>query len=69
MLRIILSFYEKSHDAVNKGVEINDLFSMPVRERISRMKYISDDEGSKPFDEIEEELSNQVQTLIGEKDR
>lgn len=69
MLRIILSFYEKSHDAVNKGVEINDLFSMPVRERISRMKYISDDEGSKHFDEIEEELSNQVQTLIGEKDR
>ncbi|NLZ82089.1 MAG: V-type ATP synthase subunit A, partial [Clostridiales bacterium] len=69
MIRVILGFYEKSQDAVKKGVEINDLFSMPVREKISRMKYIEEDEGSNPFVEIEEELSNQVQVLIGEKDR
>ena len=65
MLKIILAFYEKSQEAVKKGVDIKGLFSMPVREKISRMKYIPQKEGSKPFDEIEDELSKQVESLIG----
>ena len=65
MLKIILAFYEKSQEPVKKGVDIKGLFSMPVREKISRMKYIPQKEGSKPFDEIEDELSKQVESLIG----
>lgn len=65
MLKIILAFYEKSQEAVKKGVDIKGLFSMPVREKISRMKYIPQTEGGKPFDEIEDELSKQVESLIG----
>ena len=65
MLKIILAFYEKSQEAVKKGVDINSLFSMPVREKISRMKYIPQTEEGKPFDEIEEELSKQIESLIG----
>ncbi|NLE24823.1 MAG: V-type ATP synthase subunit A [Clostridiaceae bacterium] len=65
MLKIILAFYEKSQEAVKKGVDIKGLFSMPVREKISRMKYIPQTEGSKPFDELEDELSKQVESLIG----
>lgn len=69
MIKIIMAFYEKSQDAVKKGVDINNLFSIPVREKISRMKYIPEKEGSKPFDDIEEELSTQIETLIGGDDR
>ncbi|HHU90537.1 MAG TPA: V-type ATP synthase subunit A [Clostridiaceae bacterium] len=65
MLKIILAFYEKSQEAAKKGVDINSLFSMPVREKISRMKYIPQTEEGKPFDEIEEELSKQIESLIG----
>ncbi len=65
MLKIILAFYEKSQEAVKKGVDINSLFSMPVREKISRMKYIPQTEGSKPYDDIEDELSKQIGSLIG----
>jgi len=65
MLRIILTFYEKSQEAVKKGVDINKLFAMPVREKISRMKYIPEAEGDKPFDEIEDELLKQIESLIG----
>ncbi len=65
MLKIILAFYEKSQEAVRKGVDINALFSMSVREKISRMKYIPQSEGSAPFDAIEEELSKQIESLIG----
>ncbi|NLL67297.1 MAG: V-type ATP synthase subunit A, partial [Clostridiaceae bacterium] len=69
MLKIILAFYEKSQEAVKKGADINSLFSMPVRERISRMKYIPQTEGSKPFDDIEDELSKQIDSLFGGNDR
>ena len=65
MLKILLAFYEKSQEAVKKGVEIKSLFSMSVREKISRMKYTSQTEGTKPFDDIEEELSQQIESLIG----
>jgi len=65
MLKIILQFFEKSQEAVRKGVDINSLFTIPVREKISRMKYISPTEGEKPFDEIEDELSKQIESLIG----
>jgi V/A-type H+-transporting ATPase subunit A len=63
MLKIILAFYEKSQEAIKKGVDINDLFSLPVRVKISRMKLLPQKEGSKPFDEIEEELSKQIEAL------
>ena len=33
MLKIILAFYYKGQEAIKKGVNINDLFSMPVREK------------------------------------
>lgn len=65
MLKIILAFYEKSQEAVKKGVDINSLFKMPVREKISRMKYIPETEGDKSFDEIEDELFKQIESLIG----
>ena len=63
MIRIIMAFYEKSQEAVKKGVDIEDLFKLPVREKISRMKMISQEQGSKPFDEIEEELTRQIEAL------
>ncbi|MGI6086009.1 MAG: V-type ATP synthase subunit A [Acetivibrionales bacterium] len=69
MLKIILEFYEKSQGAVKKGADIKSLFSMPVREKISRMKYIPQTEGSKPFDVIEEELAKQIDSLIGGEGR
>lgn len=64
MIRVIMAFYEKSHEAVKKGVDIENLFRLPVRERISRMKLIPPSEGSKPFDEIEDELSRQIESLF-----
>lgn len=63
MLKIILSFYYKGHEAVKKGVSIKDLFSMPVREKIGRLKYVPQNEVETTFNQVEQELSAQIEAL------
>ena len=36
MMKLVLAFYEKSVDALNKGADMNALIAMPVREKIGR---------------------------------
>ena len=64
MLKIILMFYYKSMEAIRKGVGIDDLFSMPVREKIARLKYVPEEKIKETFSEVDEELSNQIEALI-----
>jgi len=64
MLKIILAFYYKGMEAIKKGVSIDDLFSMPVRERIARLKYVPEEKIQESFREVEEELSSQIEALI-----
>ena len=42
MMKLVLAFYEKSVDALNKGADMNALIAMPVREKIGRYKYTTD---------------------------
>ncbi len=63
MLKIILAFYYKSQEAVKKGASIKDLFSMPVREKIGRLKYVPQKEVASTFDQVEKELSAQIEAL------
>lgn len=69
MIKIILAFYYKSQEAVNKGVGIKSLFNMPVREKIARLKYVPQEEMKATFDQIEDELSAQVEILSSQDDR
>ena len=36
MMKLVLAFYEKSVDALNKGADMNALIALPVREKIGR---------------------------------
>jgi V/A-type H+-transporting ATPase subunit A len=69
MLKIILAFYYKAHEAVKKGVEIKELFSMPVREKIGRLKYVPQTEMNATFDQVERDLSSQIEALTSGSDR
>ena len=40
MLKLIYDFYRLGIDAINRGVEFNELLNLPVREKIGRAKYI-----------------------------
>ncbi|MCG1012305.1 ATP synthase subunit A [Tepidanaerobacter sp. GT38] len=63
MLKLILMFYEEAQKAIDKGVVFSEIENLPVRERIARAKYL-DEKDIKVFDEIEQELKQQVEKLM-----
>jgi V/A-type H+/Na+-transporting ATPase subunit A len=42
MLKIILTFYDRTSDAMNKGIALNKILKLPVKAEIGRMKELSD---------------------------
>lgn len=64
MMRLIIDFYSLGNGAIDEGVDIEDIIEIPVREKIGRAKYIEEKDIDK-FDEIENELKQQIQALIG----
>ncbi len=64
MMRLIIDFYSLGNGAIDEGVDIEDIIEIPVREKIGRAKYIEEKDIDK-FDEIENELRQQIQALIG----
>jgi len=55
MLKVILTFYDRISDAMNKGIALNKILKMPLKAEIGRMKELSDVE--------------KIRTLIGEIDK
>lgn len=55
MLRIILEFYHLAKDKLKAGMDFEQATKLPIREKISRIKYIPEDK-LKDFDQIEAEL-------------
>lgn len=65
MLKLIMTFNSSGRKVIEAGVEINDVFSLPVREKIGRAKYIPEDEVDGAFYKIESELKDQMDELLG----
>jgi V/A-type H+-transporting ATPase subunit A len=57
MIRVILEFYRLGKEKLKEGVDFEKIVKLPVRERISRLKYIEEDK-LEEFDKVEEELKN-----------
>ena len=68
MMKLVLAFYEKSVDALNKGADMNTLIAMPVREKIGRDKYTTDDDIESEYKNVEEELDKEVAAAFGKED-
>jgi V/A-type H+-transporting ATPase subunit A len=67
MLQLIMNFYYLGKNAVESGVNIKDLFEIPVREKIGRAKYTTEDQVNTAFPEIESELKEQIEALISKE--
>jgi V/A-type H+-transporting ATPase subunit A len=67
MLKLIMAFYYKGKKAVESGADINKLFSMPVRERVGRAKYIPEAQINAEILKIETELSQQINELTSKE--
>ena len=68
MMKLVLAFYEKSVDALNKGADMNALIAMPVREKIGRYKYTTDADIESEYKNVEEELDKEVAAAFGKED-
>ena len=67
MLKLIMAYYDKACEAVEKGTSINQIFAIPVRERIGRAKYVPEKEIDTVFAEIEAELNQQFDALAAKE--
>ena len=65
MLNLILSFKHEAEKALEAGVYLDKVLKLPVRDRIARSKYISEEEISK-MDDILVELKSEMNKLITE---
>jgi V/A-type H+-transporting ATPase subunit A len=65
MLRNIISFHHLCMDAIEHGSAIKDLFSLPIREEIARMRYVDEKELDK-IDGLLPEMKKQVEELLPE---
>jgi len=63
MLRMILKFGDLEQEAVAKGVTVANLQKMPVRTKLSRMKWIPETEADKQFADLERETELAVGAL------
>ena len=68
MMKLVLAFYKKSVDALNKGADMNALIAMPVREKIGRYKYTTDADIESEYKNVEEELDKEVAAAFGKED-
>ena len=62
MLRLILLYGEKGNMALDAGANLSDVISLPVRDKIARCKYITEDNKDQ-FAVIENELNTQIATI------
>ncbi|HEV2230937.1 MAG TPA: V-type ATP synthase subunit A, partial [Thermoplasmata archaeon] len=60
MLRAILAFGDREQEAIGKGTLVGDIQKLPVRSKLSRMKWIPEKELAGQFDRIEAELASEL---------
>jgi len=63
MLRAILSFGDREQEAIGKGAQVGRLQALPVRTKLSRMKWIPEAELAAQFDALELEMASAVASV------
>lgn len=61
MMRLILLYYDKALEALEKGVPVEQLLSLEVREGIGRIKYVPEGGVAREFERLSIELERQLQ--------
>lgn len=67
MLKLMLSFYDEGIKALEQGVYLKDIENLDVRNKISRAKYIRE-EDIEEIDEIGTELKKAIDNLISRRE-
>ena len=63
MLKAIMTNYEKNLEALDMDASFRDLLSLPVRERIGRLKYVPEDQAEAEYQAIMKDMTEQITAL------
>jgi V/A-type H+-transporting ATPase subunit A len=63
MLRAILAFGDREQEAIGKGTSLAEIQKLPVRQKLSRMKWIPEKDMVSQFDAIEAEMNQSIAQL------
>ncbi len=63
MMEVIMATHGAMVDALRKGAPTRELFDLPARERIARMKFIPESEMER-IDEVRETMGSQIEELV-----
>ncbi|MCG9480124.1 MAG: V-type ATP synthase subunit A [Actinomycetia bacterium] len=65
MLKTIDYFHNQAKDYIQRGIDINDIESMKILDKIARMRYIKEEETDK-IDQVITEIDSEISSLTGE---
>jgi V/A-type H+/Na+-transporting ATPase subunit A len=65
MLRAILTFGDREQDAIQAGALVGDIQKLPVRQKLSRMKWIAEADLQVQFDGIDAETTSSLAAAAG----
>lgn len=68
MMSVIRKFYDLSYDAIENGVKIQKIESLPVKESIGRFKYVEEKDINTEYENIISELKKQIDDEISNKE-
>ena len=68
MIMLVLAYYDQAGEALNKGVNIERLVNLPVRETIGRFKYTPEGELDKAYDNILDTLRIEIGDELSRKE-
>ncbi len=63
MMKMVLKYYDEAGAALQKGADIEKVATLPVRERIGRLKELSIEKLRDEIDSIERQLTNELESL------
>lgn len=64
LMCLILAFYDKSVNAIARGASIENIVSMPCREKIGRFKYVPEEKTDGDYRQIITELENDIENAV-----
>lgn len=63
LMKMIIDFYDRSKEVIEK-VPVDDILSLPVKERIGRFKYVSEESIDDEYELINEQIKLEISQLL-----
>ena len=67
MMKLVLDYYDAAVEGLSKGIPVDSLVNLPVREQIGRFKYILPDQIGPEYESIQRELASEIAELAAKQ--